>query len=111
MNLKKWLLFAGISQRELARRLGYASNGPFDKIIKGIAYVPPSQIHEWADALRLEPQDRKRWVSECCDAGIPDWLNKQMRQLETNERVLTTLVETLIALAASGTPIKRPSRA
>lgn len=90
MDLSKWLKETGIGQRELSRRVGYKSNGPLSKIIKGEAYVPPDQIPEWADALELKDTKRVKFIDECLKAALPDWHLAQIRKLK---RVVGLFIE------------------
>lgn len=86
MSLSHWLGKAGISQRELARRVGYSSNGMISKILKNEAYVPQDQIPQWADALELKGDDRAKFIEECSQKAIPDWTREQIEQLRARAR-------------------------
>jgi transcriptional regulator with XRE-family HTH domain len=95
MDLLRWLQACGISQRELARRVGYESNGPLSKIIKGEAYVPPDQVPRWADALELKGAKRDAFFEECSKDSIPDWTREKLRDLQRQVRELEAAVEPL----------------
>lgn len=92
MGLSHWLKKAGISQRELARRVGYSSNGMVSKILKEQAYVPQDQVPQWADALELQGADRARFIDECSQKAIPDWTREQILKLQRQVRGLSIIV-------------------
>jgi transcriptional regulator with XRE-family HTH domain len=81
VDLSRWLEIAGLSQREVARRVGYTTNGPLSKIIKGTAYVPPDDIPKWADALGLSGAQRAQFIEECKADSLPAWHLAEIAEL------------------------------
>lgn len=51
----------GISQEELAKRLGYKSRSSINKIEKGENDIPQSKIVAFAEALRTTPERLMGW--------------------------------------------------
>jgi transcriptional regulator with XRE-family HTH domain len=73
-GLSIWIKRSGISQRELARRLGYTSNGPVQQVAAGRRYVPPDDIPRWADALELTAPDREAFLMWAIRDALPAWI-------------------------------------
>lgn len=65
----------GISQEELAKRMGYKSRSSINKIEKGENDIPQSKIVAFAQALRTTPEALMGWdqpaVSSLTSDGIP----------------------------------------
>jgi transcriptional regulator with XRE-family HTH domain len=74
MNLRAWLQQAQLPQRELARRLGYASNGFITLVVHGHRAIPLDAAPAYADALGLRTPDRERFLAECLAATLPAWV-------------------------------------
>ena len=63
----------GLSQEELARRMGYRSKSSITKLEKGVNDIPQAKVEELAAALDttpawllgLEPLPRRRGLSPC----------------------------------------------
>ena len=63
-NIKKRRLKLGMSQTELAHKLGYADKGMISKIESGRIDLPLSKVEAFAKALRTEPKQLMGWESE-----------------------------------------------
>ncbi len=73
----------GIGQRELGRRLGYASNGVISAVLKKRICVPSDDIPKWADALGLSKSDRTDFINHYAELCIPLWYRAQLAQLQS----------------------------
>ena len=63
----------GISQEELARRMGYKSRSSINKIEKGENDIPQSKIVAFAKALRTTPEALMGWEqSPAASDDLPD---------------------------------------
>ncbi len=60
-NIRRRREELGISQEELANMLGYKSRSSINKIEKGINDIPQSKIVEFANALRITPEELMGW--------------------------------------------------
>ncbi len=60
-NIRKRREELGISQEELAKKLGYKSRSSINKIEKGINDIPQSKIIEFAEALTISPIKLMGW--------------------------------------------------
>lgn len=54
----------GLTQEELARRMGYKSKSTINKIELGINDIPQSKIVKFAQCLNTSPSVLMGWVSE-----------------------------------------------
>ena len=63
-NIKKRRAELGISQSELARRLGYADKSMISKIENGDVDLPQSKIKAFADALNTVPGKLMGWIHD-----------------------------------------------
>lgn len=61
----------GISQEELAKRLGYKSRSSINKIEKGENDIPQSKIVAFAEALRTTPERLMGWEQSPAPAPAP----------------------------------------
>lgn len=106
-NLKNRRLELGISQDELAQRLGYKTRSSINKIEKGINDVPRKKVDDFADALQTTPAALLGW--EAAPAPIlPPSASYDLKALEDRLRRLgydCALFET--AAAASNYVINR----
>ena len=82
MSITHWLQKVNITQRELAKRLGYTGNGFVTLVNTGKRSVPAEDIPKWADALRLDGVDRESFIDECAEASIPKWYRDRLAALE-----------------------------
>lgn len=79
----------GMSQVELANKLGYTSRSSINKIEKDINDIPQSKIIAFAEALETTPAFLMDWKDEQNDNKSNIWKNlKQLREskgMSTNE--------------------------
>lgn len=54
----------GLSQTELALKLGYKSRSSINKIEKGNNEIPLSKLQEFADVLEISPAKLMGWDKE-----------------------------------------------
>ena len=59
----------GISQEELAKRMGYKSRSSINKIEKGENDIPQSKIAAFAKALRTTPESLMGWEQSTAPAS------------------------------------------
>ena len=77
----------GISQEELAKRMGYKSRSSINKIEKGENDIPQSKIAAFAKALRTTPESLMGWEQSTAPASddlpnisptvTPSWKNQR----------------------------------
>lgn len=65
----------GISQEELAKRMGYKSRSSINKIEKGENDIPQSKIVAFAQALRTTPEALMGWEQSPASGDLPDLPN------------------------------------
>jgi len=94
----------GISQEELAKRMGYKSRSSINKIEKGENDIPQSKIIAFAQALRTTPESLMGWeLPTASDRtsfesdGLPPLTPKDERQIA---RDLENIVDSLNGAAA-----------
>lgn len=63
-NIRKQRLLLGLSQEELAQKMGYESRSSINKIEMGKSDIPQSKIQAFADALKTTPAALMGWVIE-----------------------------------------------
>lgn len=61
----------GISQEELAKRMGYKSRSSINKIEKGENDIPQSKIVAFAQALRTTPEALMGWKQSPASGDLP----------------------------------------
>ena len=71
----------GLTQEDLAKRLGYKGKSSINKIELGIADVPRAKLPAFASALGLTPQELSGWTDEHAQASFSYCLEQQMRVL------------------------------
>lgn len=73
----------GISQEELAKRMGYKSRSSINKIEKGENDIPQSKIVAFAQALRTTPEALMGWEQSPASAlgDLPDLTPKDEREI------------------------------
>ena len=64
MNIKKRRIELGLTQTELAKRLGYADKSMIAKIEKGNIDLPQSKIEAFAEALHTTPSQLMGWTDD-----------------------------------------------
>lgn len=60
-NIKRRRLQLGLTQSELAKKLGYADKSAIAKIEKGMVDLPQSKIKAFADVLETTPAELMGW--------------------------------------------------
>ena len=85
----------GISQEELAKRLGYKSRSSINKIEKGENDIPQSKIVAFAQALQTTPECLMGWVQPP---------NADLSSIPSIEPYNPTMVP-IVGTIAAGTPI------
>lgn len=97
----------GITQEELAKRLGYKSKSTINKIELGINDLRQTKITEFAQALFTTPAYLMGWEDEIkkspeLDAEVKQWelegefLEKFSKLSEGNKKVVMDLVDSLL---------------
>ena len=86
----------GISQEELAKRLGYKSRSSINKIEKGENDIPQSKIVAFAQALQTTPERLMGWEQSTESPDIP-----KLPNIEPYNPTMIPIVGTI----AAGTPI------
>ena len=71
----------GISQEELAKRMGYKSRSSINKIEKGENDIPQSKIVAFAQALRTTPAALMGWEQSPASDDLPDLTPKDEREI------------------------------
>ena len=73
----------GISQEELAKRMGYKSRSSINKIEKGENDIPQSKIVAFAQALQTTPEALMGWEQSPAPASddLPDLTPKDEREI------------------------------
>lgn len=90
--LDKIISNKNLSQRALAKRLGYSSPGIVWQVLNGRAGVPQDDIPKWADALELTGQEREKFIEWASKRAIPDWVQDELRHHRSLVNLLTELV-------------------
>ena len=100
-NIRRLREELGLSQEELANRVGYKSKSAINKIEQGVNEVRQNKIVDFANALGTTPAVLMGWVDE--QAGKKnDVLANIVMQMRKDDELLS-MVETLSKL----TPEKR----
>ncbi len=63
-NIRKRRVQLGLTQEELANRVGYTSKSTINKIEQGVNDVPQNKIVKFADALNTSPSVLMGWVDD-----------------------------------------------
>ena len=63
-NIKERRLELGLTQTELAQKMGYADKSMIAKVEKGLVDLPQSKIIAFAKALDIKPGDLMGWGGE-----------------------------------------------
>jgi len=71
--------YIGMTQEELAKKLGYRGKSSIAKIETGANDIPISKVKEFADALHTTPAFLMGWVGE--DADIRHYVNDETMEL------------------------------
>ena len=87
-NIKARRMDLGLTQSELAAKLGYADKSMIAKIEKGAVDIPLSKIEAFAHALKTTPGFIMGW-----EADDTDYIVAYRNMLEPAENDVTALVE------------------
>jgi len=71
--------YIGMTQEELAKKLGYRGKSTIAKIETGANDIPLSKVKEFADALHTTPAFLMGWTEE--DADIRHYVNDETMEL------------------------------
>ncbi len=71
----------GLTQEELAKKLGYKGKSSINKIELGIVDVPRAKVPAFASALGVTPQELTGWTDDHAQASFSYCLEQQMRIL------------------------------
>ena len=71
--------YIGMTQEELAKKLGYRGKSTIAKIETGANDIPLSKVKEFADALHTTPAFLMGWTDE--DADIRHYVNDETMEL------------------------------
>ena len=63
-NIRKMRIQLGLTQEELANRMGYTSKSTINKIEQGVNDIPQSKIEKFANALNTSPSVLMGWVDD-----------------------------------------------
>lgn len=96
MDLRRWLKATGVSQRELARRLDYKGNGFITLVAAGKREIPANDVVLWADALKLQGDDRTTFLKDAKEEAIPSWALKEFKE---QAKRLALVESALVSLA------------
>lgn len=66
-NVRRLRIARGLTQEELAKRVGYTSKTTINKIEQCVNDIPQSKILKFADALSTTPSVLMGWVNEEVD--------------------------------------------
>ena len=96
-NIRRLREKCGLSQEELANRMGYKSKSTINKIELGINDVAQSKIEKFAEVLGTKPSVLMGWVDEQTSKKN-DTLASIVQQLRKDEQLLL-MVEKLSKLS------------
>ena len=71
-NIRRLRDANGLTQEELARRMGYKSKSTINKIELGINDIPQSKIVKFAECLNTSPSALMGWVDQKTDKKNDD---------------------------------------
>ncbi len=74
-NIKKERIAQGMSQEELAHKVGYADKGMISRIENGKVDLPQSKIKEFADVLGVTPGYLMGWKEYAIDNDKQPYIN------------------------------------
>lgn len=86
-NIRRRRIQLGMTQEELANRVGYTSKSTINKIEQGVNDVPQNKIVKFADALNTSPAALMGWIDENTSQKN-DTLASIVLQLRKDEQLL-----------------------
>ncbi len=87
-NIKNRRLKLGLTQSELAKKLGYSDKSMIAKIEKGAVDLPQSKIIAFAEALNVSPSDLMGWDTDDDVQTIAahhdgeEWTEEELEEIE-----------------------------
>lgn len=87
-NIKNRRLELGLTQSELAKKLGYSDKSMIAKIEKGAVDLPQSKIIAFAEALNVSPSDLMGWDTDDDVQTIAahhdgeEWTEEELEEIE-----------------------------
>lgn len=78
-KIKEAREFLGMTQEELAKKLGYRGKAAISKIETGVADISQTRVEEFAKALNTTPAFLMGWVGE--DTDIRHYVNDETMEL------------------------------
>ena len=87
-NIKNRRLKLGLTQSELAKKLGYSDKSMIAKIEKGAVALPQSKIIAFAEALNVSPSDLMGWDTDDDVQTIAahhdgeEWTEEELEEIE-----------------------------
>ena len=88
-SIKNRRVELGMSQQELAKKVGYNSRSTINKIEAGINNIPSSKIDDFANALKTTPAALMGWEEK-----INNVLQKATEYLEQERKLQNAIAET-----------------
>lgn len=104
----------GLTQEELARRMGYKSKSTINKIELGINDIPQSKIAQFADVLGTTPAHLMGWEEETkknspnelqLTEGEKKWLELYNRVSDETKDVLVKMLDSFDKISADSQPM------
>lgn len=71
-NIKNERLKLGMTQSDLAKKMGYADKSMIAKIEAGKIDLPQSKIMAFARVLNVDPGELMGWEADSADSGVPE---------------------------------------
>lgn len=96
-TVAEWILASGLSQTELARRLGHKSSGMVNLVVQGKRAISPGKVEAWADALGLNGEDRTLFRA-AADAGKIDQKKDVRVRAQKTARQMEALTAAILPL-------------
>ena len=87
-NIKNRRLELGLTQSELAKKLGYSDKSMIAKIEKGAVDLPQSKIIAFAEALNISPSDLMGWDTDdevqtiAAHHDGEEWTEEELEEIE-----------------------------
>lgn len=94
----------GISQDELAQRLGYKHRSSIQKIEAGLTDLPLSKVQEFADAMQTTAEWLMGWQDE---KEMQDVMNRFADPVQCRSREEEVFCHGLVKLLRDGVPLER----
>lgn len=102
-NISRLRRNLGMTQEDLAKKMGYKSKSTINKIELGINDIPQSKIIQFAEVLGITPAYLMGWDEEEKDSPCFPQLAEEKKPVENSELVS----ETMIIYHRDGKTVKR----